>query len=93
MEAPQNESDGTIQFLVGDSVIHFAGICHSSDSVQKLFKNFMCVQWLKFFFHLLRATLTRNIFFVNFETPKGTTLRKSASIDACWSRWLLPFGL
>jgi hypothetical protein len=37
MEAPQNKSDVTIQFLVGGLVIHFAGIFHLSSSVQKLF--------------------------------------------------------
>jgi hypothetical protein len=37
--------DVTIQFLVGGLVIHFAGIFHLSSSVQKLFKNFMLVQW------------------------------------------------
>jgi hypothetical protein len=37
--------DVTIQFLVGGLVIHFAGIFHLSFSVQKLFKNFMLVQW------------------------------------------------
>jgi hypothetical protein len=41
------ESDVTIQFLIGGLVIHFAGIFHLSDSVQKLLKNFMFVQWLK----------------------------------------------
>jgi hypothetical protein len=50
MQAPQNKSDVTIQFLVGGLVIHFAGIFHLSFSVQKLFKNFMLVQWLKNFF-------------------------------------------
>jgi hypothetical protein len=49
IEAPQNKSDVTIQFLVGRLVIHFAGIFHLSGSIQKLFKNFMLVQWLKFF--------------------------------------------
>jgi hypothetical protein len=49
MEASHIESDVTIEFLVGDLVIHFAGIFHLSFSVQKLFKNFMLVQWLKFF--------------------------------------------
>jgi hypothetical protein len=47
MEASQNKSDATIQFLVGGLVIHFAGIFHLSGSVQKLCKNFMFVQWLK----------------------------------------------
>jgi hypothetical protein len=45
MEAPQNKSDVTIQFLVGGLVFHLAGIFHLSFSVQKLFKNFMLVQW------------------------------------------------
>jgi hypothetical protein len=49
MEASQKKCDVTIQFLVGGLVIHFAGIFHLSFSVQKLFKNFMLVQWLKFF--------------------------------------------
>jgi hypothetical protein len=47
MEAPQNKSDVTTNFQVGGLVIHFAGIFHLSCSVQKLFKNFMLVQWLK----------------------------------------------
>jgi hypothetical protein len=51
MKASQNKSDVTIQFLVGGLVIHFAGIFYLSCSVQKLFKNFMLVQWLKFFFN------------------------------------------
>jgi hypothetical protein len=51
IEAPQNKSDVTIHFLVGGLVVHFAGICHLSFSVQKLFKNFMLVQGLKFFFN------------------------------------------
>jgi hypothetical protein len=45
MEASQKKCDVTIQFLVGGLVIHFAGIFHLSFSVQKLFKNFMLVQW------------------------------------------------
>jgi hypothetical protein len=51
MEASQKKCDVTIQFLVGGLVIHFAGIFHLSFSVQKLFKNFMLVQWLKNFFN------------------------------------------
>jgi hypothetical protein len=51
MEASQNKSDVTIQFLVGGLVIHFAGIFHLSASVQNLFKNFMLVQWIKTFFN------------------------------------------
>jgi hypothetical protein len=49
MEASQNKTDVTIQFLVGGLVIHVAGIFHLSASVQKLFKNFMFVEWLDFF--------------------------------------------
>jgi hypothetical protein len=49
VEASQNQSDVTIQFLVGGLVIHFAGIFHLSGSVQKLLKNFLLVQWLKNF--------------------------------------------
>jgi hypothetical protein len=78
--------------VVGGLVIHFAGIFHLSGPVLKLFKNFMFVQWLKIF-QFLGANMTPKIFFANFETPKGTTLRKSALIEALWSRWLLPFGL
>jgi hypothetical protein len=92
MEASQNKSDVTIQFLVGGLVIHFAGIFHLSGSVQKLFKNFMLVQWLKNF-SILGANMTPKIFFANLDTPKGTSLRKSASIEALWSRCLFPFGL
>jgi hypothetical protein len=51
MKASQNKIDGTIQFLVGGLVIHFAEISHLSGSVQTLFNNFMLVQWLKFFFN------------------------------------------
>jgi hypothetical protein len=49
MEASPKKSGVTIQFLVGGLVIYFAGISHLSGSVRKLFKNFMLVQWLKFF--------------------------------------------
>jgi hypothetical protein len=47
MEASEYKSEVTIQFLIGGLVIHFAGIFHQSASVQKLFKNFMLLQWLK----------------------------------------------
>jgi hypothetical protein len=50
-EAPQKKTDVTIQFLVGGFVIHFAGIFHLSGYVQKLFQNFLLVQWLKIFFN------------------------------------------
>jgi hypothetical protein len=49
MEASNIENDVAIQFLVGALDIHFAGICHVSCSVQKLFKNFMLLQQLRNF--------------------------------------------
>jgi hypothetical protein len=76
MEASQNKSDVTIQFLVGGLVIHFAGIFHLSASVQKLFKNFMFVQWLKKFFNFWGANMTPKIFFANLDTPKRHYLEK-----------------
>jgi hypothetical protein len=76
MEASQNKTDVTIQFLVGGLVIHFAGIFHLSCSVQKLFKNFMFVQWLKIFFQFLGANMTPKIFFANLDTPKRHFLEK-----------------
>jgi hypothetical protein len=51
MEASHIESDVTIELLVGDLVIHFPGIFQLSFPVQKLFKNFMLVEWLKNFFN------------------------------------------
>jgi hypothetical protein len=81
MEASQNKSDVTIQFLVCGLVIHFAGIFHLSCSVQKLFKIFMFVQWLNFF-QFLGANMTPKIFLQISRPPKGTSLRKSASIEA-----------
>jgi hypothetical protein len=76
MEASQKKCDVTIQFLVGGLVIHFAGIFHLSFSVQKLFKNFILVQWLKFFFQFLGANMTPKNFFANIETPKRHFLEK-----------------
>jgi hypothetical protein len=76
MEAPQNKSDVTIQFLVGGLVIHFAGIFHFSFSVRKLFKNFMLVQWLKIFFYFFGENMTPKHFFANIQTPKRHFLEK-----------------
>jgi hypothetical protein len=75
MEASQKKHDVTIQFLVGGLVIHFAGIFHLSFSIQKLFKNFMLVQWLKFF-QFLGANMTPKNFFANIQTPKRHFLEK-----------------
>jgi hypothetical protein len=74
-EASQNKTDVTIQFLVGGSVDSLCRNFYLSCSVQKLFKNFMLVQWLKFF-QFLGANMTPKNFFANFVTPKGTFLEK-----------------
>jgi hypothetical protein len=44
-ESIAEKCDVTIYLLVGGLVLHFAGIFHLSFSVQKLFNNFMLVQW------------------------------------------------
>jgi hypothetical protein len=75
MEALQNKSDVTIQFLVGGFVVHFAGIFHLSGSVQKLFKNFMFCAMVKNF-SFLGANMTHKIFFANLEIPKRHYLKK-----------------
>jgi hypothetical protein len=75
MEALQKKCDVTIHFLVGGLVIHFAGIFHLSFSIQKLFKNFILVQWLNFF-QFLGVNMTHKIFFVNLVTPKRHFLEK-----------------
>jgi hypothetical protein len=93
MEASQNKSDVTIQFLVGGFDIHFAELFHLSGSVQKLFENFIFVQWLKIFFNFWGQIRPLKFSLQILTPPKGTTLRKSASIEALWSRWLFPFGL
>jgi hypothetical protein len=74
MGAPKIESDVTVQFLFGGLVIHFAGIFHLSCSVQKLFKDFMVLQWLKNF-QFLGANMTPKIFFANLDTPKRHFLK------------------
>jgi ethanolamine transporter EutH len=75
MEASQKKCDVTIQFLVGGLVIHFAGIFHLSFSVQKLFKNFMLVQWLKIFL-IFGGKYDPKNFFANIQTPKRHFLEK-----------------
>jgi hypothetical protein len=76
IEASHIESDVTVEFLVGDLVIHFAGIFHLSFSVQKLFKNFMLVQWLNSFFNFLGANMTSKKLLANIQTPKRHFLEK-----------------
>jgi hypothetical protein len=70
MGASQNKSDVTIQFLVGGLVIHFAGI-----SVEKLFKNFMFVQWLNFF-SILGGKYDPPKFLCKYSDPKRQFLEK-----------------
>jgi hypothetical protein len=75
IEASQNKSDVTIHFLGGGLVIQFAGLFYLSCSVQKLFKNFMLVQWL-IFFQFFGANMTPEIFFANLDTLKRHFLEK-----------------
>jgi hypothetical protein len=82
------KTDVTTHFPVGGLVVQYAGIFHVSCSVQKLFKNFMLVQWLKFSFQFLGQIRPLKPSLQISRHPKGTSLRKSASILA-----LLPFGL
>jgi hypothetical protein len=91
IEASQNKSDGTIQFLVGGLVIHFARIFHLSGSVQVI-QEFHACAMVKIF-SIFGGKYGPKIFFANLDTKKDTTLRKSASIEALWSRWQFPFGL
>jgi hypothetical protein len=79
VEALDIESGITIQFLVGGLVVYFAGIFLLSCSVQKFFKNFMRLQQLRNFFQFWGTNITHKSFFANLDTPKDTSLRKSAS--------------
>jgi hypothetical protein len=76
MEASHIESDVTFEFLVGGLVVHFAGIFHLSFTVQKLFKNFMLVQWLNIFFSIFGGKYDPQKFFANIQTPKRHFLEK-----------------
>jgi hypothetical protein len=51
MEASQNKSDVTIQFLVGGLVIHFAGIFHLSWFRSKVIQEFHACAMVKNFFN------------------------------------------
>jgi hypothetical protein len=59
----------------------------------KVIQEFHVCAMVKIFFQFLGANMTPKNFFANIQTPKGTSLRKSASIEALWSSWLFPFGL
>jgi hypothetical protein len=59
----------------------------------KVIQEFHAYAMVKNIFHFLGANMTARNLFANIRTPKGTSLRKSATIEALWSRWLFPFGL
>jgi hypothetical protein len=93
MEASENKSDVTIKFLVGGLVI---SLCRNFPSIlfrSKVIQEFDVCSVVKKLFQFWGANLTPKIFFAIIDTPKGTSLRKSASIQALWSRWLFQFGL
>jgi hypothetical protein len=75
MKASNIESEVTIQFLIGVLGIHFGGIFHLSCSFQKLFKNFMLVQWLKIF-SIFGGKYDPKILFENLDTPKRHFIEK-----------------
>jgi hypothetical protein len=70
------------QFFVGGLIFHFAGIFQVSCSARKFFKNLMLLQQLRNFFQYLEANMTPKIILQISTSPKGTSLRKSASIEA-----------
>jgi hypothetical protein len=95
MEASQKKCDVTIQFLVGGLVFSYS-LCRNFPLIflrSKLIQEFHACAMVKNVFQFLGANMTPKNFVANIKTTKGTLLRKSASIDAFWSRWLLPFGL
>jgi hypothetical protein len=67
MEAPQNKSDVTIQFLVGSSVIHSAGIFHLSMFRSKVLEVCHACTIVEFFFNFW-GNVTPKIFFANLDT-------------------------
>jgi hypothetical protein len=59
----------------------------------KSYSEFYAFEAVRNFFQFWGLNTTPKIIFANHESPNGTSLRKSASIEALWSSWLLPFGL
>jgi hypothetical protein len=77
MEASQNKSDVTIQFLVGGLVIHFAGIFPFVWFRSKVIQEFhVCAMVKKKIFILWGANMIPKIFFAYLETPKRHFLEK-----------------
>jgi hypothetical protein len=59
----------------------------------KVIQEFHACAMVKKFFQFLGQIWPLKISLQISRPPKGTSLRKSASIEALWSRWLFPFGL
>jgi hypothetical protein len=53
----------------------------------KVIQEFHAYAVVKTFCQFLGANMTPKNLFANIETPKGASLRKSASIEALWSWW------
>jgi hypothetical protein len=93
MQASQNKSDVTIHFLVRGLVIHFAGLSPSIWFRSKVIQEFHVCALVQNVSQFSGANMTPKVSSLIWRPPKGTSLRKSASIEALWSRWLFPFGL
>jgi hypothetical protein len=76
MEASQNKSDVTIQFLVGGLVIHFSRNFPSILFRSKVIQEFHAFAMVKQFVQFLGANMTPKIFFANFDTPKRHFLER-----------------
>jgi hypothetical protein len=89
----RKKCDVTIQFLVAGLVVHFARIFHLSLLRSKVIQEFHACEMVKKNFSICGGKYDPKNFFANIETPKDTSLKKSASIEALWCRWPFPFGL
>jgi hypothetical protein len=69
MEASQNKSDITIQFLVGGLAIHFAAIFHRILFRSKVIQEFHVCAMVNFF-QFLGVNLTPKIFVANCRHPQ-----------------------
>jgi hypothetical protein len=71
-------------------------LCRNSPFIlfrSKVIEVFHAFAMVKKYFQFLGANMTPEIFLQMSTPAKGTSLRKSASIVALWSRWLVRFGL
>ena len=59
----------------------------------KVIQEFHACAMVKIFFNFWGQIWPLKISLQISRPPKGTSLRKSASIEALWSSWLFPFGL